>query len=191
MKECRFLYQYYNETYYKNSGIAFQSRKSPSNNLFIQEHCILVILFLKPTFFIPYFHGRCKSVVFSFCLFPSLNVAFFVFYAKDQLQLLWCLVITKRCITLETAKELKTIISPSKINCLMLQTFRMFSILIICLQRFYLAQDFYYAKINTTHFHSLSIKIKPFYTISHRTPFRTPIMVFRIFFDFQFHIFFD
>ena len=151
----------------------------------------LLSFFWSQHFLYLHFHGRCKSVVFSFCLFPSLNVAFFVFYAKDQLQLLWCLVITKRCITLETAKELKTIISPSKTNCLMLQTFRMFSILIICLQRSYLAQDFYYAKINTTHFHSLSIKIKPFYTISHRTPFRTPILVFRIFFDFQFHIFFD
>ena len=106
----------------------------------------LLFYFLSQHFLYLHFHSRCKSVVFNFCIFPSLNVAFSVFYAKDQLQLLWCLVINKRCITLETVKELKTIVSPSKINCLILQSFRMFSILTICLQSFYLAQDFYYAK---------------------------------------------
>ena len=39
----------------KNSGITFQSWKSFSNNLFSQEHCILVILFLMSTFFVPSF----------------------------------------------------------------------------------------------------------------------------------------
>ena len=39
----------------KNSGITFQSWKSFSNNLFTREHCILVILFVKSTFFIPPF----------------------------------------------------------------------------------------------------------------------------------------
>ena len=39
----------------KNSGITFQLWKSSLNNLFTQEHCIIVILFLKSTLFIPPF----------------------------------------------------------------------------------------------------------------------------------------
>ena len=38
----------------KNSGITFQSWQSSFNNLFTQEHCILLILFVKSTFFIPF-----------------------------------------------------------------------------------------------------------------------------------------
>ena len=57
---------------------------------------------------------------------------------KDQLFLLWSLVISKRCITLETANDLKTLILPSKVDCLMRHILKMFSILTICLQKFLL-----------------------------------------------------
>ena len=45
----------------KNSGIIFQSWKSSSNNLFTQEHCTLVILFLKSTFLYHSFYSHCKE----------------------------------------------------------------------------------------------------------------------------------
>ena len=50
--------------------------------------------------------------------------------------LLWNLVIIKRCITLEIAKGLNTVILPSKVNCLRRHNFKMFSILIIWSENF-------------------------------------------------------
>ena len=47
-----------------------------------------------------------------------------------------CIVIEFGCITLETAKELKTLTLPSKVNCLMRHNFQMFSVLKICSQKF-------------------------------------------------------
>ena len=49
---------------------------------------------------------------------------------------LWSFVINKRCLTLETAEDLKTVILPSKVNGLMMRNFKMFSILPICSQKF-------------------------------------------------------
>ena len=57
-------------------------------------------------------------------------------YIYIYIVLLWSLVINKRCITLETARDLKAVILPSKVNCLMRHDFKMFFILTKYFQRF-------------------------------------------------------
>ena len=44
-------------------------------------------------------------------------------------------VIDKRCTTLEMARDLNTVILPSKVNCLMRHNFNILSILRICLEK--------------------------------------------------------
>ena len=66
----------------KNSGITFQSWKSSSNNLFTQEHCVLVILFLKSTFFIlPISWPLQRVLCLIFAFFPY-QIKFFCILRK-------------------------------------------------------------------------------------------------------------
>ena len=67
----------------KNSGITFQSRKSSSNNRFTQEHCILVILFLKLTFFKPPFSYPLQRVLCLIFVFLSCQMKFFLYFIHN------------------------------------------------------------------------------------------------------------
>ena len=129
LKKCHCLYLYYYESWNSflnvsilKSGIIFESWKSSSN--FTQEHCILVILFLKSTFYILRILWPLQRVLCLILPF-SLSMKFFCILCKRSIALLWSLVNGKRCITLETAKDLKTVIRPSKVNCLMRYNFKM------------------------------------------------------------------
>ena len=82
------------------------------------------------------------------------------------------LIINKGCITLEIAKDLSTLILPSKVNCLMRHNFIMFSILTICSESFFfLLKIFIIRKMNTNYFHSFVVKINTFHaTECHLNP---------------------
>ena len=119
----------------KNSSIIFQSWKSSSNYLFTQEHCILVILFLKSMFFIPPISKPLQVVLcLTFQFFPC-RIKFFCVLCKISIVWWWSIVISKKCITLDTAKDLKTVILPPKVNSLMFDNFKIFPILTICSQK--------------------------------------------------------
>ena len=132
----------------KKSGITFQSWKSSSNNLLTQEHCILVILFLKSTFFKPPFSYPLQRVLCLIFAFLPCQMKFFCILYIRSIVLLWSLVINKRCITLEIAKDLNTVILPSKVNFLTRHNFKTFSIMMNKMfgPKLYLAQYFYYTK---------------------------------------------
>ena len=72
-------------------------------------------------------------------------IYFYILYIRS-IVLLWSLVIRKRCITLEIAKDLDTLILPSKVNCLMRHNFKIILFWGYVRKIFYLGQDFYYTK---------------------------------------------
>ena len=91
---------------------------------FTQKRCIFAILFLKSIFFMPPLQ-RVLRLIFAF--FPC-YIKFFCILYKWSIASLWSFVINKRLITLETAKDLKTVIPPSKVNCVILHNSNMFFI---------------------------------------------------------------
>ena len=100
-----------------------------------QEYCTHVILFLKSTFFKPPFSYPLQRVLcLMFALLPCQMKFFCILYIRS-IVLLWSLVINKRCITLEIAKDLNTVILPFKVNCLIRHNFKMLSILTICSEK--------------------------------------------------------
>ena len=160
----------------KNSGIISQSWKSSSNNLFTQEHCIFVILFLKSTFLNLLFHSHCKSTMVNFCLFPLPNEVFLYFVHNIN-----CIImefrINKTCTTLEIAKDFKIVILPSIFNCPMHHNFKMFSVLAICSEKLLSCSKFLlYEKWTPSIFTVLLLRLTHFMPQSATwTPFRTPI----------------
>ena len=117
MKECHCLYQnyeawnsYLNVVPIRNSSIIFQSLKSSSSNLFTQNHCVLVILFLKSTFFkIPFSYPLQRVLCLIFAFFPC-QMKFFCILNIISIVLFWSLAINKKCKTLQIAKDLKSVI---------------------------------------------------------------------------------
>ena len=118
-----------------------------------------MVLSLSQHFLYYPFHSHCKE------------------YDKISILLLRSLVISKTWITLETPKDLKTVVLPSKVNCLMRHNFKMFSIFTIFSQkslscsRFLLYEKwtpsiFTVSLLRLTHFMPQSVTW---------TPFRTPI----------------
>ena len=90
---------------------------------FTQEHYILGILFLKSFIFFFLFH---------FLNLPFLSqIKFFCILYKRSIVSLLRLVINKRYVTLETGKNLTTVILPFEVNCLIRHNFKMFFILTI------------------------------------------------------------
>ena len=175
----------------KNSAIIFQSWKSSSNNLFTQEHRILVILFLNSKFSKSPFSQPLQTVLcLVFVFFPRQMKFFDILYITSIVlqwklpiadipnsghplnsgqyfqskydgqfffkngrcalfrgfTVLWNLVINKRCITLEIAKDLNNLSLPFKVNCIIRHKFNIFSILTICSENFLSSSRFYYTK---------------------------------------------
>ena len=91
---------------------------------FLSQHCLYHISL-----------AAVKSTMFNFCVFPS-QIKFFCILYKQVVVSLLIFVVNKRCITLETGKDLKTVILPSRVNCLMRHNFILFSILTKCLEEF-------------------------------------------------------
>ena len=60
-----------------------------------------------------------------FALFPC-QIKFFYILYKRSIVSLWSFVISTRCLTSETVKDLKTVILPCKVNCLIRHNFKMF-----------------------------------------------------------------
>ena len=103
----------------KNSGITF-SGKSFSNNLFTQKIACLLCYFLYQYFLRHPFHSHCKEyLLYLIFAFLPRQIKLFYILHKRSIVLLRSLVISKICISLETAKDLKTVILPSRVNCLM------------------------------------------------------------------------
>ena len=69
------------------------------------------------------------------CSFFPCPMKFICISNKKSIVLLWSSVINKRCITLETAKVLKILILLCKVNCLIPNNFKIFSILTKCLHK--------------------------------------------------------
>ena len=92
---------------------------------------------------------------------------------------LWSFVINKRCLTLETAEDLKTVILSSKVNGLMMRNFyfaNMFA------KIFILFKIFIIRKMNTKYFYGFVIKINTFYATKYpRTPLEHQYPQFYIF----------
>ena len=155
----------------KNRGITFQSWKSSSKIFFYER----TIFFTNQHFYTLSSIAFAKSTMFNFCRFPLPNKVFCTLYKKSVI-LLWSLVINKRCLTLETAYDLKTVILPSKINCLMRNSFKMFYILTICSQKVLSCSRFLLCdKLTPSIF---AIKINRFHpTECYLNPIRTPIPV--------------
>ena len=117
MKECHCSYQnyetwnsYLNVVPIKNSSIIFQSLKSSSSNLFTQNHCVPVILFLKSTFFkLPFSYPLQRVPCLIFAVFPC-QMKFFCILNIISIVLFWSLVINKNCKTLQIAMDLKSVI---------------------------------------------------------------------------------
>ena len=83
--------------------------------------CYLISLkstFFKPPFWYPWQRVLCLILAFLPC-----QMKFFCILYIRSIVLLWNLVINKRCITLEIARDLNTVILPSKVNCLMRHNF--------------------------------------------------------------------
>ena len=119
--------------------------------------------------------------MFNFCLFALPNEVFLYFLYKMNCIIVE-FVIDKRCTTLEMARDLNTVILPSKVNCLMRHNFNILSILRICLEkslsysRFLLYEKwtpsiFMVLLLRLTHFMQQSVTWTPFTipipTISH------------------------
>ena len=134
-KECPCLNQYYYETwnsylnvYLLKIVVLLSNHENHLQTIFFYQgklhtcHLISQVNISYTSLFI----AIAKSTLFNFCFF-SRQIKFFSILHKRSIVLL-SLVISKRCITLETAKHLKTVILPSKVNCLMHHNFIMLSI---------------------------------------------------------------
>ena len=154
LKECHCLYQYYYETWNSYLNVCLlkivvllSNRENYLQTIFLRKGIVyLLFYFLSQHFLYDHFHSHVKEYCAQFLYFFPWQINFFCILCKRSIVLLWSLVISIRCINLETAKDLKTVILPSKVICLMCYNFKILLIWQYVCKCFYVAQYFYYTK---------------------------------------------
>ena len=171
LKECDYLNQYYYENWnsYLNVYLLkivvllcnhehnLQTIFLPKNILYLLSH------FLSQHFLNIHFQIHWKKVLCLIFAFLPFEMKFFCILYIRSIPLLWSLLINKRCITLEIAKDLNTV--------------RYFLFWGYVPKKFILLKIFIIKSIiNTKYFHGFVTKINTFFAIEcHLNPFRTQI----------------
>ena len=167
LKECHCLYQHYYKTWncclnicLLKIKVLLLNHENHLQTIFLPKSiAYLLSYFLSQHFLYHPFHSQ-RVLCLIFVFFPC-QIKYFCILCKRSNGLLWSLVISQRCITLETANGLKTVIFLSKVNCVILKCFlsdNMFG------KVFVLFKIFLIRKMNTKYFHGFIIKIYTFST---------------------------
>ena len=128
LKECHCIYLNCYESWNSFLNLCllkivllFPNHENHLQPIFLPKNiAFLLSYFLNQHFLCHPFHSHC--VLFLIFVFLLCQIKFFCILCKRSIVLSCSLVNGKRCITLETAKDLKTVILPSKVNFLMTQT---------------------------------------------------------------------